>query len=251
MKTLKNRTILIGRDPEKPRLLAAISVGGKMKLVAIDNAVIPSSISRLQASANSAHCKIDVDNNAEMTITNLKDTNITVVDGVSVVSRRITLSSKITLGKDDYVLDINKVVSAVKSAIGVDITPLKRVWEEYEAMGDAITKKQQDLNRRRMLPMLIGVGTTVLTGILHMFLEKEDSSTAMFITLPIAIISLIICVKNYRQKDTSVQDRKKAKDWFTDNYVCPACKKFMGSEEYKLLAQKGKCPRCGAEFLQE
>ena len=250
MKTLKNRTILIGRDPEKPRLLASIAVDGKMKLVAVDSSVIPNSISRIQASANTAHCKIDIDNNSEMTITNLKDANITVVDGVSVVSRRITPDSKVTLGKDDYVLDINRVVAAVKGAIGIDITPLKKVWEEYEAKGDAITKRQQDLNRRRMLPMLIGVGTTVVTGVLSTILPG-NSSLVLGITLPLAIISFIICFKNYRQKDTSIEDRKKAKDWFTDNYVCPACKKFMGSEEYKLLAQRGKCPRCGAQFLQE
>lgn len=247
MKTLKNRTILIGRDPEKPRLLAAVAVGGKMKLVAVDSSVIPNSISRIQASANTAHCKIDIDNNAEMTITNLKDANITIVDGVSVVSRRITPSSKITLGKDDYVLDLNRVVAAVKGAIGIDITPLKKVWEEYEAKGDAITKRQQDLNRRRMLPMLIGVGS----GLVSAVLGALSPQIVLPVTLPIMVISLIICVKNYRQKDTSVEERKKAKDWFTDNYVCPACKKFMGNEEYKLLAQRAKCPRCGAEFLQE
>lgn len=247
MKTLKNKTILIGRDPEKQRLLAAVAVGGKIKQVAVDGSIIPLSISRIQASANTGHCKIDIDANGEATITNLKDMNITVVDGVSVVSKRITANSKITLGKDDYVLDIEELITAVKRAVGIDIAHLERVWNDYEAELEAIAKASQKRSQRRMLPMLISVASGLVTALLSQF----GGGVAAYIPIPIMVVSLAIYIRNYREKDTSIEDKKQATEKFEEEYICPACKRFMGTTKYKLLLQKGKCAQCGAEFLKE
>ena len=252
MKNFKNQTIFIGRDPQRSQLLVAMNVGGKLKCAGVDNTLtISNSVSRLDLATKSAHCKIDIDDSGNMKITNLKDANVTYVDGTMVACKGITESSKIALGGDQYQINLRDIKKALEGLDdSVDISHLKKVWDTYQEDLEKISKVQQERNRRRMLPMLIGVGTTVVTGVLSTILPG-NSSLVLGITLPIAIISFIICFKNYRQKDTSIEDRKKAKDWFTDNYVCPACKKFMGSEEYKLLAQRGKCPRCGAQFLQE
>lgn len=246
MKTLANKTILIGRDPQTPRLLASVAVDGKMKSVVIDDSTIPTSISRIQQSAGTAHCKITIDADGVATITNLKDANITMVNGMPVISTRITEDSSVTLGKDGYRLDIKKLIAAIKRiVIVIDVKPLEKVWSDYEAKLEAITKKQQTRANRRMLPMMISVASGLVTAILGMM----NTGIVVYIPIPIMVISLVIYIKNYREKDTSVEDRKKAKEWLTQNYKCPNCGYIFGANlEYTQLYQRKKCPGCSGVF---
>lgn len=250
MKNLKNKSVLIGRDPEKPRLIAAIEVGGKMKMMAIDSSVvIPNSISRCNPAERTAHCKIDIDANGELTIHNLKDANVTYVDGVAVISKHITAQSKVGLGKDCYAIDVNAILTTIKSTLGVDLSPLKRVWEEYEADLEKIAKRQQEIARRRMLPMVCTISSGLLTTVFGLIFKGNLIMT--LIPVPIMVFSLILTVKNYRVKDTSMEDRKRATEKFEQNYICPACKRFVGNQKYNLLIQNVKCSKCGAAFLHE
>lgn len=245
MKTLANKTILIGRDPQTPRLLAAIAVDGKMKSVVVDDSAIPTSISRIQQGVGAAHCKITIDADGEATITNLKDANITTVNGMAIISTRITEDSSVTLGKDGYRLDIKRLVAALKKVfVVIDIKPLEKVWNNYEAEIEAIAKAQQKRAQRRMLPMLISVASGLVTTLLGVM----GGGLATIIPIPIMVVSLVIYIKNYREKDTSIEDKKRATDKFEDEYICPACKRFVGNIKYKLLVQKGKCPCCGGVF---
>lgn len=247
MKNLKNKSILIGRDPEKPRLIAAIEVGGKMKMMAIDSSVvIPNSISRCVAGERKAHCKIDIDANGAMTIVNLKDANVTYVDNVPVISKHITVDSKVALGKDCYAIDINSIITTVKSVLGVDIRPLKQVWDDYQAELDRIAKEQADRAKRRMLPMLIGLGSGALAPIL-----KGLGEVTFYGTIVVSIVAFGVMLKAYLEKDTSMEDRKKAAQKLKQNYLCPACKKYLEGREYSLLVDDGKCRKCGAAFLHE
>lgn len=251
MKNLKNKSILIGRDPEKPRLIAAIEVGGKMKMMAIDSSVvIPNSISRCVAAERKAHCKIDIDANGAMTIVNLKDANVTYVDNVPVISKHITVDSKVALGKDCYAIDINSIITTVKSVLGVDIRPLKQVWDDYEAELERISRRQQEIARRRMLPMIFTLSSGLLASVMGVMFDGSNKAIAL-IPVPITVISLIIFLKNYRTKDTSMEDRKKAAQKLKQNYLCPACKKYLEGREYSLLVDDGKCRKCGAAFLHE
>lgn len=247
MKNLKNKSVLIGRDPEKPRLIAAIEVGGKMKQLVIDsNVVIPNSISRCNAAQRVAHCRVDIDANGELTIHNLKDANVTYVDGVAVISKHITAQSKVGLGKDCFAIDVNSILTSIKSALGVDIRPLKQVWDEYQAELDRIAKDQADRAKRRMLPMLIGLGSGALAPIL-----KSLGEVAFYVTIVVSVVAFGVMLRAYLEKDTSMEDRKKAAQKLKQNYLCPACKKYMEGREYSLLVDDGKCRKCGAAFLYE
>lgn len=247
MKNLKNKSVLIGRDPEKPRLIAAIEVGGKMKQLVIDsNVVIPNSISRCNAAQRVAHCRVDIDANGELTIHNLKDANVTYVDGVAVISKHITAQSKVGLGKDCFAIDVNSILTSIKSALGVDIRPLKQVWDEYQAELDRIAKDQADRAKRRMLPMLIGLGSGALAPIL-----KSLGEVAFYVTIVVSVVAFGVMLRAYLEKDTSMEDRKKAAQKLKQNYLCPACKKYMEGREYSLLVDDGKCRKCGAAFLHE
>lgn len=250
MKNLKNKSVYIGRHSEKPCLTAAIEIDGKMKQLVIDsNVVIPNSISRCNAAQRVAHCRVDIDANGELTIHNLKDANVTYVDGVAVISKHITAQSKVGLGKDCFAIDVNAILTTIKSALGVDLSPLKRVWEEYEADLEKIAKRQQEIARRRMLPMVCTISSGLLTTVFGLIFKGDVLMT--LIPVPIMVFSLILTVKNYRVKDTSMEDRKRATEKFEQNYICPACKRFVGNQKYNLLIQNVKCSKCGAAFLHE
>lgn len=247
MKNFKNQTIFIGRDPQRSQLVVAMSIGGKLKCVGVENTLtIPNSVSRCDTSTKSAHCKIDIDENGNMKITNMKDANVTFVDGTMVACKGITESSKIALGGDRYEIRLSDIKKALVSLDdSVDISHLEVVWNTYRADLDKISKVQQDRNRRRMLPMLIGVASGCLAPILSNIKEVGDKS--LYITVPISVLSLIVCLKNFLEKDTSIEDKKRAEDKFKRSYVCPKCGKVLQGE-FLFVSQRGKCQYCGVGY---
>ena len=250
MKNFKNQTIFIGRDPQRSQLLVAMNVGGKLKCAGVDNTLtISNSVSRLDLATKSAHCKIDIDDSGNMKITNLKDANVTYVDGTMVACKGITESSKIALGGDQYQINLRDIKKALEGLDdSVDISHLKKVWDTYQGDLEKISKVQQERNRRRMLPMLIGVGSGCLAPILSISI----GTNSLFVTVPISTLSLIICLKNYMEKDTSIEDKKRAKEKFEKAYVCPSpkCNKILQGE-FLFVHQRGKCPYCGATYRCE
>lgn len=247
MKNFKNQTILIGRDPQRSQLIVAMNVGGKFKGVGVENTLtIPNSVSRCDTTAKNAHCKIDIDDNGNMKITNLKDANVTYVDGTMVACKGITENSKIALGGDRYEIrfsDIKKALATLDDS--VDISHLEVVWDTYRADLEKISKDQQSRNRRRMLPMLIGVASGCLAPILSNIKSVGDKS--LYVTVPISVLSLIICLKNFLEKDTSIEDKKRAEEKFKKSYVCPKCSKVLQGE-FLFVSQRGKCPYCSAPY---
>ena len=115
------------------------------------------------------------------------------------------------------------------------IAPLEAVWNEYERRKEAIAKKQLDRGRKRLLPMIIGA----VSGILAPILGTLGTGT-LFITVPIAVVSLLIYIRMFSEKDTSIEDNKAAQDYLIDNYICPKCGHFLGNTPYKVLRQNKK-----------
>lgn len=247
MKNFKNQSILIGRDPQKSQLIVAMTIDGKLKGVGVENTLtIPNSVSRCDTATKSAHCRIDIDGNGNMKITNLKDANVTYVDGTMVACKAITESSKIALGGDQYEIrlaDIKKALLSLDES--VDISHLEVVWNTYREDLEKISKVQQERNRRRMLPMLIGVASGCLAPILSNIKSVGDKS--LYVTIPISVLSLIICLKNFMEKDTSIEDKKRAEDKFKKSYVCPKCGNVLQGE-FLFVRQRGKCQYCSAPY---
>ena len=63
----------------------------------------------------------------------------------------------------------------------------------------------------------------------------------------------VMYLKIYNEKDTSVEDRKKAQNELIDNYICPnpKCKHFLGQQPYKVLRQNKNCPYCKAKWNEK
>lgn len=257
MDQLKGKTIFIGKEPGQGRLLVALKINNQWKATAIGSlGSVPNSVSRCLPLEGKAHCSIAIDANGGMVITNLKPQNVTYVNGVEYNSKKITENCHISLGKDNYSLDLAVVFDAITKLMAAlppepkSIKHLEKVWDEFETTNDAITLRQQQKANRRMLPMLIGS----VSGLIAPIMAIVSSTATLWVTAPISIVSFLIYFKNYTEKDTSVEDRKAALNKFIDNYVCPHEKcnhHYLGNQPYKVLRQNKKCPYCGGEWTED
>ncbi len=256
MQRLKEKTILIGKEPSQGRLLIAMKLNGQYKVAALGAAgSVPNSVSRCNPAEEIAHCKIVTDANGSMTITNLKPQNMTYVNGSEILAKKITMESSVALGKDMFQIDLAAVMDAALKLVSsvppppVSIKHLETVWSEYESTNEAIAQRQQEKGRRRMLPMIIGS----VSGLVAPLLAAVSSSSTLFVTAPISIISFVIYFKIYNEKDTTLEERKAAQDALIDNYVCPHehCRHYVGQQPYKVLRQNKKCPYCGGGWIEK
>lgn len=255
MERLKGKTIIIGRDPGVSNLLVYIQGGGKA--VAIGNpGSVPYSVSRCRVADGMAHAKIEIDDKGELTLYNMNSSNSTFVDGVEISVCRITPKSKIELGKDRFKLKLNTILEGIQkneSALPVDISHLREVWESYEKEMDRIVKAQQDLGKKRMLPIMVSSASGILSG-----LGALVSLSTLWVTLPVTGVVSALYFRNYNAKDTSYEDRRRANNDFQQKYVCPVCNHFLGNMGYELLKnqlrnpkdQKMFCPKCKCEFIE-
>lgn len=260
MDILKGKTILIGKEPVNGRLLIAIQGNGKSAAIGSPNSV-PSCVSRCKPAEGVAHAKIEVDQSGNMILTNIKPQNVTYVNGSEIASKRISINNMVELGKDRYriglpvVIDVAKKIAATPGPETYNISHLERIWNDYETEIDRIVKQQQDVAKKRMLPIMVGS----LSGVASPLLATLVAVNTLYITVPVAAISFGLYFINYHKKDTSYEDRKTATERLTERYVCPNCHRFLGNISYKLLKnqirspkdQKMHCTGCGCEFFEK
>lgn len=254
MNKLNGTTLLIGKEAQLGQLCVAISRENKIVAAATLGAPdsVPATVSRCLPAQGVAHCKIEIDTDGAMRLTNLKAQNVTFADGIEVVSKRITAQTAVTLGSGRYPLDLSAVLAVAEKTLTamqakmppkpLSIAHLEGVWHDYQSTLDDIQRRQQQRARRRMLPMMIGSAASIIAPLLAL-----ATTQSLFVTVPIAVVSFSILLKNYLDKDTSIEERRAASDRFMDAYVCPNpdCRHFMGNTPYKVLRQNKKCPYCG------
>ncbi len=253
MEQLKGMTILIGRETGGNHLALMLTSAKGNKCTIVDpKRVVPGSVSRLSADGSAAHCKIEVDSSGHMLLTNLRPHNVTYVGGAEVEAKRIDDTSSVMLGKDKFALDVSLVLhTAIKLAAGklasgtspegkkvFSISHLRQVWEDYDSAMEAIERRQRKLGKRRLVPIIIGSAFALL------------SAFCPAIRIYAGALSLASYLWVFFQKDTSIEDRKRAKASLMKHYVCPneACRHFIGFKDYDILRQDKRCPYCGCTF---
>lgn len=260
MDRLKNKNILIGKAPGKNQLQICLSVQGKAVMAIVSAATgVPNCVSRCKPEEGVAHCRLAIDAQGAMKLTNMKDKNVTYVNGTEIMTKKINFDSQIELGSQRYRLPLQQVLDTAKKLVStvanggsggggnkpvpgkeVHINHLEKIWLDYEKKTEDITLKQQEKGKRRMLPMLIGS----LSGLIAPLLAALSGTGTLYVTLPISAVSFLVYFKVYNEKDTSLEERKQATDELIDNYVCPECRHFVGNMPYKVLRQNKKCPYC-------
>lgn len=248
LEPLKGKTILIGKEPKQGRLLiAVVGIANTGAIGAFGS--VSNGVSRCIPTDGIAHCKITVGMDESMTITNMKPQNVTYVDGIEIVSKRITTSSQVALGMDRYLINVNTVIEAALKLLPpkveeYSIKHLEKVWDKYHDSNIELKKKNQEMAAAMSFPPILTLGSTGISAVAGVLGFMQVT----FITIPLIFVGAGLMIRNYyrRKNDTSIEDGDKLAEEFQLNYVCPnpKCKRFMGNQPYKIIRQQKGCPLC-------
>lgn len=265
MEKSSEKTILIGREPGKGRLLVSISVNGQTKNAAIGEPdSVPPCVSRCKPEENRAHCKLLISENGDMSISNMNRNNVTYVSGREIVSKKIASDANVSLGKDMYPVNIGQIMtivekitqnetSSVSQKDGFSIRHLEKVWNTYHDDMFNLQKRQKNLALIKGFYMPLTILSSIV-GIAakHIGLNQEVASTISFVMY--AIAALILFYGLYRSiADKSLEEKEQISGKFMKEYVCPnpECRHFMGNQPYKILKQNTSCPYCKCKFTEK
>ena len=145
------------------------------------------------------------------------------------------------MGSGHYLLDW----TYLKPHLPIDIRPLKKVWEDYEAESLELQIKERKFNALRSITGLITMVAIALS------IASGGRNKWYLLLYGLAIItSLAFFIKAYIDSSKLPQKRQDLSKQFQHDYVCPHCGHFMGNQPYDILAQNGSCPYCKKQFIQ-
>ena len=232
--------IIIGREAINNRL--CVNVGKKKVCIGEQNSV-PNNVSR-------THCKLFIDEKDNIVLTNLKDENITCVDGQEILTKKIGISARVTLGADHYPVDIKGVIDAAKKLIALDqpmtysLRPLEDVWNKYEKdLLDMQVANAKRANKQR-LQGILSLCATVCAFI-------ESLNTLRFVILALALVCAIYFFWQENKTGGVFAVKKNERDKkFQQDYVCPnpECQCFKGNTAYISLKNSKSCPVCNCKY---
>ena len=231
--------IIVGREAINNRL--SLSVGMKKTAIGENNSV-PNTVSR-------SHCKIFVDEKGGIVLSNLKEENITCVDGSEIMSKRIKDTDKVTLGRDNYPIEVKAIVDAARKLIAADhlvfsLQPLEEVWNTYEKdLLDMQVAQAKRANKQR-LQGILSLCATVCAFI-------QALNVLRFVILALALICAIYFFWQENKIGGIFAVRKSERDKrFQNDYVCPnpECKCFKGNTPYITLKNTKSCSVCSCKY---
>lgn len=281
MEALQGLTLLIGREQGQSRLLVAMDVNGRPKLAYIGGAgSVPASVSRCVPFEGSAHCKIEVDASGNMIVTNLKPQNATMVNGIEVMSKRVSHDDRLTLGRGNYDVNVGTIIDAATQTLIVQqgrqrpptqpagagvgtaaaagaattysLRPLEHVWKRYYEATNKLNDKQRNINLLRSVTPIFTIGSGVIAGIAK---SCNGAEFVLPLTITLTVIGLILMIYSFVRayQFNSVKEKELITQEFQRNYVCPnpECRHFVGNQPYEIIRQNKVCPYCKCKLTAD
>lgn len=270
---LKGRTILIGREPRQNQLAVSISGIGKVGMTGAVGSV-PGCVSRWKD--GTAHCQISIGQNGDMTLKNLKEANVTYVNGAAIISKRIDGNSNVELGKDHYAINVNMILQAASKllpqvqqivqtpAAAKPATPLpppakeysirhlEWIWNDYHNNTLRITKRRNKIGLLSRVPMLFTMGSGSLAAVASL---QSWGSSIVVLTTALTVIGLVMFLYGLYMSyaDKSIEELEQLKEGLEQHYVCPNpdCKRFMGVQSYNVIRKQKICPLCRCKYIDK
>lgn len=214
------------------------------------------------------HLKLTNLPDGKVQVEDLGSTNGTFIDGVRIIKMVVDPNTVVRMGNSftfrvgdaipaAAVMAPQKTPSAGGGVVAPPVTQktvpeyslahLESVQNDYERALMEIREKAQSIGKKRMLPMMLGMASTALSPILATMLSLQT----LYITVSIAVISLIMYIQAYNLKDTSAEEQKAAKSNYIKRYTCPnpQCHRYIGNlGEYMVLKQNTMCPHCKCKW---
>ena len=260
---LTNRKVLIGKEPVNGRLMIGIPVKGKLQTVAVGASnSVPGSVSRYNGEQGTAHLSLEIIKDGSLSVTNLKEQNVTYVDGVEILAKQITPDTTVELGKDRYPINIKDILKVVEKILRVaepegpatyNIKHLESVWNKFHQQNIELQKRARKQSVHARIPMFFTMGAGVISSIAFAC-GWGDSVKVLCVFL--TLIGLVIMFYSFlkSKNDTSIEDRERYMEEFQEKYICPNpdCGKFLGNYSYKLMKRQYSmaCPHCKCKFTE-
>ncbi len=222
--------IIIGRNQETRQLSIATKDVNK---VYGQNGYVPMDVSR-------QHISLTSKDNGKWQIKNLNDQNVTFVNGIAIECKTITEFDKVELGKSHFVFEWELLKLLEDSYI--DVTPLEKIWNEYNDANINITKRQKNLGLLASIPIAI----TMLGGLIASIASDDVKPYAYIFTATALVVMVYGFYKRFT--DNSIDEREKLKKDFQRNYICPKCGHFLGFVDYDILIQNEGCLSCKTKY---
>lgn len=255
---LKGKTILIGKEPGNGRLLLAVKDEEVNLTTTIgDIGSVPNSVSRCKPTEDVAHCKLSIEMDGTMVLTNLRPQNVTYVNGQEIMTKRVMVDSAVALGKDRYAVNLKILLEKAQKLVEqhvkknpqklvVSIKHLEPIWEQYDAMVlNLQIEERKQTNQRMILSILSPL------GVISLFLPIW-----LVLRLTISVISLGLAIFFYLRgrsvKNFYIVKKHEIDNRFAGEYVCPNrdCGHYLGIKPYKILLQDKKCRFCGCKYSE-
>lgn len=262
MKFLKGHTILIGKEPDMGRLQIAVKESGKSAYLGTPGCV-PPCVSRCKLKEGVAHAVLTIGKDGELTLTNGKPQNVTYVNGTEILSKRISISDTVQLGKDRFQIPIPQILeSAEKVVVATErndasekkekaqdktynIAHLEYIWKGLQ---DNVKKIQQKQKRINLIRSGCGVFTMCAMPCIFLF------GPVGYVMTGIGILGNIYSFVGLKNDDKE-EEANRLTEEFQDRYVCPNpdCGKYLGMMSYKLLKRQYsmRCPYCGCGYVEK
>lgn len=232
--------IIIGREAGARRLLCVAD--GRTFAVGQAGSV-PLSVSR-------QHCRLIV-SGEKLTIENIKPENVTYVDGLQVLSKNITPTSRVQLSMERFTIPLQQIVSLATGrpaqpqqpqAPTFSLKPLKAVWEEYDKQRLAIQDDAaRNANRQRLQ------GILSLTGMCIGFIPGIDQTLRVAIIVAALGVAIYFFIQGWN-KDTVQKKLHDLDNQLAKDYKCPSCGRPFGAVPYRQIEFSKQCFSCGCKY---
>lgn len=235
--------IIIGGDHSTLRLKLTITGQPKPKLAGQQGSC-PLSVSR-------QHCSLTTCPDGGYILANLNPRNVTYVNGMPIMSQRITEYDRIELGRDRYLLDwaiLKKVLP--KPELHVDITPLEDIWNTYYQTTNRMQVKEKRFNAMRGIIPVITMGAMAAIFLIGPSKDGKQSPLQIAAYALAALLALFFFIKSFIDASKITNQREELKQWFMTYYRCPnpECNRFLGYTDFTLVAEQDCCPKCKAKY---
>lgn len=268
--SLKGLTIYIGRESGTDKLLTYTIQNGQTTSVSVgQEGIVPHSVSRALPTQQKAHVSIVIDNSGDLTLKNLKSENITLVNGSPIISKRISISDKIELGADHFIIPLELVLNSLsmkfsntvssqihqkKEIRTYKISHLKRVWDNYHEGDLEIADKQHKIGLQQRIPIFFTIGAGALTSVAWSLGWGE---WIKIVSICLTAIGIFLMAYFFMQssKFNPRRETDKLREDFQSKYICPnpECKRFLGNYSYTMMKNQYKmeCPYCKSKFTEK
>lgn len=237
-------TFIIGREPAQMgaigRRLRIVLMPQKQMFYLGEEGSVSGTVSR-------EHVKLEVDDEGNCKIVNIKPENVTYVNGMEVMEKKVTKADKIELGSDKFEIKLSAVLKAVESVLvkTYSISHLEAVWKKYKADAEALQIRKAKDGVSATIPSLLTTAS-VVCGVLPFI---PVIVRAVLVCLGLAL-SIYFFVKRRKNINRDLQETKELQEHLRNQYKCPHCGRFMGNIDYQDLRLQKGCPVCHCKYKE-